>query len=40
MEQIKGEISVNYYKECCECMERVREHRHRSTLERHLRKYK
>ena len=39
MEQIKSQISVSYYKECCEFMEKVREHRHRSTLERHLRKY-
>ena len=39
MKQIKGQISVTYYKECCEFMEKVREHRQRTTLERHLRKY-
>ena len=36
MEQIQGQISANYYKECCDFMERVREHRHRFTLGRHL----
>ena len=38
MEQIKGQISVTYYKEWCKFMEKVREHRHRTTLERHLKK--
>ena len=39
MEQNKGQISVTYYKECCEVMEKVREHRQGTTLDRHLRKY-
>ena len=39
MEQIQGQISVTYYRECCDFMERVQEHRHRCTLERHLKKY-
>ena len=38
MEQIQGQISTYYYKECCDFMERVKEHRHRLTLERHLKK--
>ena len=39
MEQLKGQIGANYFKECCEFIERVREYRHKTTIERHLRKY-
>ena len=38
MEEPKGQISVYYFKECCEFLKRVRGCRHRTTLERHLRK--
>ena len=39
MEKLKGQISVDFYKECSEFIERVRLHRHRTTLERHLKKF-
>ena len=39
MEKLKGQISVDYYKECCEFIERVREYRHETTLERHPSKF-
>ena len=38
MEEHKGQISVYYFKECCEFI-KVRECRHKTTLERHLRKF-
>ena len=39
MEELKGWISDFYVKECCKFIKRVREYRHKTVLERHLKKF-
>ena len=39
MEELKGQISDFYFKECCEFIKRVREYRHKTILEKHLKKF-